>query len=157
VAHVLRHSGDDYDIRAFSPYGYDERQYCSPGFDLPVGCLMRTPNGEFPEYHTSADNVEFVHSEALGDSFLKCWQVIEILERNKAYVNLSPYGEPQLGKRGLYSGLTQQQAQLDPMAVFWVLNMADGSHTLLDIADRAGISFDKISRAADALVTHNLL
>ena len=87
------------------PYGYDERQYCSPGFDLPVGCLMRTPWGQFPEYHTSADDLDFVRPEALADSFFKLLSAVAILEENRTYVNLSPYGEPQLGKRGLYRHL----------------------------------------------------
>ena len=69
VCQVLKDSGDNHAITDFSPYGYDERQFCSPGFNLPVGCFMRTPHGQFPEYHTSADNLEFVKPEYLHDSF----------------------------------------------------------------------------------------
>ena len=78
--HVLKHSNNDYEILEFSPYGYDERQFCSPGFNLPVGCLMRTPFAKFPEYHTSADNLDFVGPEFLADSFAKCLAIVEVLE-----------------------------------------------------------------------------
>ena len=60
VPRVLKDADVDFEVIDFFPYGYDERQYCSPGFDLPVGCLMRTPHGQFPEYHTSADNMDFL-------------------------------------------------------------------------------------------------
>src|SRR5205085_3108615 len=98
AAHVLRTSGP-HQLLDFVPYGYDERQYCSPGFNLPVGCLMRTPNGRFPEYHTSADNLEFVTEAALEDSLGKAVAIAEILEHDASYVNLCPRGEPQLGRR----------------------------------------------------------
>ena len=101
AAHVLEQSGNDFEILDFLPYGYDERQYCSPGFDLPVGCLMRTPHGQFPEYHTSADNLEFIQPEKLAVSFSIYLAVLNILENNKKYVNQNPKCEPQLGKRGL--------------------------------------------------------
>ena len=103
--HVLRHSGDPHTVLDFVPYGYDERQYCSPGINLPIGCLMRSRHGEFAEYHTSADNLEFVQPWALADSLTKCLAAIDVLEYNRVYVNQKPKGEPQLGKRGLYKGL----------------------------------------------------
>jgi aminopeptidase-like protein len=155
AAHVLRHAGQDCRVREFSPYGYDERQYCSPGFDLPVGCLMRTPHGEFPEYHTSADNLDLVRREALADSFAKCRAILAVLEQNTTYVNLTPQGEPQLGKRGLYPA--DGASSPDGMALLWVLNQSDGRHSLLDIAERAGLEFGAIRRAADALRQHSLL
>jgi aminopeptidase-like protein len=148
VEHVLKHSGDSYRIIDFSPYGYDERQYCSPGFNLPVGCLQRTPHGEYSEYHTSADNCDFVKPEYLADSFLKYLSVFNILENNKTYLNTNPKCEPQLGKRGLYSATGgQSHAVVDQMALLWVLNFSDGRHTLLDIAERSGIRFDEIYEA----------
>jgi aminopeptidase-like protein len=155
AAHVLRHSAQEYRILEFSPYGYDERQFCSPGFDLPVGCLMRTPNGQFPEYHTSADDLAFVRPAALADSFAKCLAILTVLEKNATYTNLSPKGEPQLGKRELYA--TGGAGELDRMALLWVLNQSDGRHSLLDIAERAGLAFGPIQRAADALRDHRLL
>jgi len=101
-AHVLSRSENKYEIVEFSPYGYDERQFCSPGFNLPVGCVMRTPFGHYPEYHTSADNLSFIHPQALADSLTTCLEVCSVLESNRTYVNLNPKCEPQLGKRGLY-------------------------------------------------------
>jgi aminopeptidase-like protein len=158
AAHVLKESGKDFDIIDFFPYGYDERQYCSPGFDLPVGCLMRTPHGQFPEYHTSADNLEFVRPENLADSFSMYLAVLNRLENNKKYVNQNPKCEPQLGKRGLYDklgGLDNGKAL--QFAMLWVLNLSDGNHTIMDISERAGLEFDLLKEAADTLVEHRLL
>ena len=158
AAHVLKHSRSDYEVVDFIPYGYDERQYCSPGFNLPVGCLMRTPHGRYPEYHTSADNLDLVRPESLADSFLKCLKIFQILEGNRKYMNLNPRCEPQLGKRGLYGALGgQQDAVADQMAMLWILNLSDGSHTLLDIAYRANMDFRTILAAADALRDKGLL
>jgi aminopeptidase-like protein len=157
VIHVLKHSGGGYAVRDFGPYGHEERQYCSPGFNLPVGCLMRTPHGEFPEYHSSADNLEFVQPAYLGDSFSKCLAVITVLEDNKKYVNQNPKCEPQLGKRGLYRPLGGETQTIDQLALLWVLNLSDGQHTLLDVAERSDLPFETINKAADALVEHGLL
>lgn len=156
--HVLKHSGHEYRVAAFSPYGNDERQYCSPGFNLPVGRLSRTPDGEFPEYHTSADDLNFVDAPSLGNSFNQCLSILEVLEENRTYLNQNPKCEPQLGKRGLYKtfggyGDSQQQE----LALLWVLNQSDGSNSLLDIAERSGLSFALIHQAADALQGHGLL
>jgi aminopeptidase-like protein len=158
VMHVLRHAGKDYAILDFVPYGYDERQFCSPGFNLPVGCLMRTPDSCFPEYHTSADNLEFVHPAYLADSFSKYVAVLHILENNKRYVNKHPKCEPQLGKRGLYRVMGGKiDGALHELAMLWVLNFSDGQQTLLAIAERAGLPFEVIKNAADALCEHDLL
>jgi aminopeptidase-like protein len=158
VAHVLKHSGQDYGIIDFSPYGYDERQYGSPGFNLPVGCLMRTPHGQYPQYHTSADDLDFVSPESLADTFRKYLAVFRVLENNRTYLNLNPKCEPQLGKRGLYRLMGgDRDAGFDQMSLLWVLNLSDGSHSLLDIADRAGYEFSMISNAAEALREQRLL
>lgn len=158
AAHVLKDSGNDFEIIDFFPYGYDERQYCSPGFDLPVGCLMRTPHGEFPEYHTSADNLEFVRPENLAGSFSMYLAVLKRLENNKKYVNQNPKCEPQLGKRGLYDKLGgPDNGKALQFAMLWVLNQSDGKHTLRDISERAGLEFDLIKEAADVLAEHDLL
>ena len=158
VLHVLKHSGSAFDVEEFSPYGYDERQFCSPGFNLPVGCLMRTPHGQFPEYHTSADDLSFVQPQFLADSFFKCLAIVNVLEGNKTYINQNPKCEPRLGKRGLYGtvgGHTHTKAS--EIALLWVLNLSDGQHTLLDIAERSGLDFESIRTAADSLVVHDLL
>jgi aminopeptidase-like protein len=158
VVHVLEQTGAAHTIVDFSPYGYDERQYCSPGFDLPVGCLMRTPHGQFPEYHTSADDLDFVHPRYLGDSFATCVNVLDLLDANRTYVNLQPYGEPQLGRRGLYSAIGgHREPGRFQLALLWVLNLSDGRHSLLDIAERADMPFNLVREAASALQHVELL
>jgi aminopeptidase-like protein len=151
AAHVLRYLGD-HDVEEFSPYGYAERQYCSPGFNLPVGRLSRTPHGRFPEYHTSADDLDFVRPEHLAHSFAACLAILDVLENDRTYVNQNPKCEPQLGKRGLYREIGDNE-----MAMLWVLNLSDGDHSLLDISERAGLRFDAVRRAADLLRDHGLL
>lgn len=157
AAHVLTHSGKPFEILEFSPYGYDERQYCSPGFNLPVGCLMRSVWGTFPQYHTSADNLEFVQPLPLSESLRVCASILEVLEKNRRYQNLSPYCEPQLGRRGLYSSTGGEVIAADVNARLWVLNLSDGEHSLLDIAERSSISFSTLSKAADLLCEKGLL
>ena len=158
VAHVLEASGDAFEISDFSPYGYDERQFNSPGFDLPVGLLMRTPYERFPEYHTSADNLDFVRPDALADSFGKCLSVLHVLDNNRTLINQSPKGEPQLGRRGLYRDVSgQSDEKLEELPLLWVLNLCDGNHSLLDVAERSGLSFVRIKRAADELQRVGLL
>jgi aminopeptidase-like protein len=156
AAHVLGLAGA-HTLLDFAPYGYDERQYCSPGFDLPVGCLMRTPNGQYPEYHTSGDNLDFVASESLEDSLNKVLAIVEILEHDRAYINLSPKCEPQLGRRGLYRNTGGTSPRDFEMSLLWVLNLSDGRHSLLDIAERANMPFAAVRRAADALHDVSLL
>ena len=157
VGHVLKHSGREYTTVEFSPYGYDERQYCSPGFNLPVACLMRSQHGQFPEYHTSADNLDFVDPAALAESFTRLLAIFDVLERNRSYHNLNPKCEPQLGRRGLYSAVGGTNIRQLEMAMLWVLNLSDGSSSLLDIAERSGLSFETIGDAADLLLRHDLL
>jgi aminopeptidase-like protein len=157
VLNVLRHSGSSYDILDFSPYGYDERQFCSPGFDLPVGCFMRTPNGSFAQYHTSADNLDFVQPLLLAESFALALTIVSLLDDNRVYNNQNPKCEPQLGKRGLYRKIGGVEGGVDELALLWVLNLSDGTHSLLDIAERSGCAFDTIKRATDTLLDHHLL
>jgi aminopeptidase-like protein len=159
AAHVLRQSGAPHRVLPFTPYGYDERQYCSPGFDMPVGCLMRSPNGTFPEYHTSADNLDFIRGDALAHSLDTLERIVAVIEGDGFYLNLSPKGEPQLGKRGLYRpiGGQKEAGGFDGMALLWVLSLADGKHSLLDTAERAGMPFAAIRAAATALQEKGLL
>lgn len=158
VAHVLEHSGTPYTLRPFSPLGYDERQYCSPGFNLPVGCFMRTPNGCYPEYHSSADNLDLVRPEALAGSLVALRQVMDVLEHDDVFVSQNPKCEPQLGRRGLYAAVgglaTVPNYQ---QAIMWVLNLADGQHTLLEMAERAAMPFSTLHAAALHLETHGLV
>jgi len=158
ILHLLGNSGKPFNVRDFSPYGYDERQYCSPGFNLPVGCLNRTQHGKFSQYHTSADNLEFVAPDALADTLRLCLQIFDVLENNYTYLNRNPKGEPQLGKRGLYRSIGgHADAETREMAMLWVLNLSDGQHSLLDIAERSGLNFETIQKAASDLQHHQLL
>ncbi|MFJ6406762.1 DUF4910 domain-containing protein [Streptomyces hydrogenans] len=158
MRHVLETSGRPHHIKEFTPYGYDERQYCSPGFDLGVGSLSRTPYAGYPEYHTSADNPDFVSPEAMEDTLAVCREAFSVLDRDRRYVNLSPYGEPQLGRRGLYDSLGgRSDAKQAQMAMLWVLSLSDGEHGLLDVAERAGLPFDTVADAADALRAAGLI
>ncbi|MBZ6136325.1 DUF4910 domain-containing protein [Streptomyces olivaceus] len=152
LRHVLTASERPHRIAGFTPYGYDERQYCSPGFDLGVGSLTRTPYAGYPEYHTSADDLDFVSPAAMADTLAVCREAFAVLDRNRRYVNLSPYGEPQLGRRGLYDSLGgRSDAKEAQLAMLWVLSLSDGEHALLDVADRSGLPFDTVAGAADAL------
>jgi aminopeptidase-like protein len=156
--HALKHSGHEFEVRDFSPYGYDERQYCSPGFNLPVGSLSRTPHGEFAEYHTSADNLDLISPQSLAGSLVVYMSVLSILENNARYQNLNPHCEPQLGRRGLYRSLGGvPNAGQREQAMLWILNFSDGGHSLLDIAERANLPFDLIRQSADNLVERELL
>jgi len=157
AAHVLKHDGDSHEILEFSPYGYDERQYCSPGFNLAVGCLMRSVWGSFPEYHTSADNLAFIQPERLADSLRVCSAIVDVLEGNQRYRNLNPCCEPQLGRRNLYRPVNADAIGEEIHARLWVLNLSDGENALLDIAERSGIPFSVIREAAQLLCQSGLL
>jgi aminopeptidase-like protein len=157
VMHVLSHNSESPEFLEFSPYGYDERQYCSPGFNLPVGCMMRSVWGSFPEYHTSADSLEFIHPAQLAESLRICAAIFDVLESNRRYRNLNPYCEPQLGKRNLYRPTGGEAIGVELNARLWVLNLSDGEHSLLDIAERSHIPFSAISDAADLLSQSGLL
>lgn len=157
AAHVLRHCGEASEVMEFSPYGYDERQYCSPGFNLAVGCLMRSVWGTFPEYHTSADNLDFIKPAQLARSLGVSVGIAHVLENNLRYRNLNPCCEPQLGKRNLYRSTGGESIGVEINARLWVLNFSDGEHTLLDIADRSGLPFATIHHAAEVLCEGGLL
>ncbi|HEY2472001.1 MAG TPA: DUF4910 domain-containing protein [Terracidiphilus sp.] len=157
MAHVLRHCEETSQVLDFSPYGYDERQYCSPGFNLPVGCLMRSVWGTFPEYHTSSDNLDFIDPGQLTRSLRLCIQAFDVIERNQTYVNCYPYCEPQLGKRNLYRTSGGESIDEAIHARLWILNLSDGHHSLLEIAERSGLPFSMLRDAADMLETAGLL
>jgi aminopeptidase-like protein len=158
MSHVLRHASEAPSIIDFFPYGYDERQYCSPGFNLPVGLFQRSQFATFPEYHTSADNLDFIEPEHLAASYAMIWDAIGIIENNRYCRNLAPKCEPQLGKRGLYGSLGgDKDGQAKAMALLWVLNLSDGEHDLLTIAERAGTPFAVIADAASRLTEAGLL
>jgi aminopeptidase-like protein len=158
AAHVISMDPSGGHVEDFVPYGYDERNYCSPGFDLPVGALARTPHGRFAQYHTSADDLDLVRPEYLAGSLDACLTILDVIENDGVYLNTSPKGEPQLGKRGLYNrtgGLSRDQHS--EFALFWVLNYSDGRHSLLDIAERARLPFGVVAGAARRLGEAGLL
>ena len=149
AGHVLPHSRPDALVEDFVPWGGDERQFCSPGFDLPIGALTRTPHGLYPEYHSSADDLDLIGAESLGDSVAATLEILDVLERDRTYVSRSPYGEPQLGKRGLYRSVGG--GSFEEAALLWVLNLSDGEHDLIAVAERSGLPFGEIARAAELL------
>lgn len=158
VEHVLATSGTPFEIRDFEPFGYDERQFCSPGINLPMGCLMRTPNGEFDEYHTSGDDLDFIKPAFLADSYAKCLRILEILETDDVFINQYPFCEPRLSRHGLYESLPADVGRRQfQQAVQWVLNLSDGDHSLLDIAARAGMNFAVVRDAAMRLSACGLI
>jgi aminopeptidase-like protein len=157
AAHTLKHCGEASEVLDFSPYGYDERQYCSPGFNLAVGCLMRRVWGTFPEYHTSADNLDFISPVQLARSLRVCLAIADVMENNRRYCNVSPYCEPQLGKRNLYRSTGGESIGTEINARLWVLNLSDGKNSLLDIAERSGLPFATINDAAELLHEGGLL
>ena len=155
---VLRQTGRAHQVLDFEPYGYDERQFGSPGFNLPVGCLMRTPFGQYPEYHSSADDLRLVKPESLADTLDLLEQLVGTLEGETRYLNLNPRGEPQLGRRGLYDtlgGLSQTKQR--QMAMLWLLNFSDGDHSLEDIADRSQLPAEELREVARVLEKNGLL
>ncbi len=158
MIHALNHSGLSPVVEDFYPYGYDERQYCSPGFNLPVGLFSRSKFGAIPEYHTSADNLDFIRADALGESYRLINETIGAIEGNATYLNTHPKGEPQLGKRGLYGAIGgDKDAAAANMAMLWILNQSDGTNSLLDIAERAKLPFAVVHRTAKLLSDHGLL
>ena len=195
VAAALAGLGEDLVTEDFFPFGYDERQYCSPGFDLPVGVLTRTPWGRYPEYHTSADDLDFISAETLAGSLAAYLATAAVLEEGPGapapppaaaedghgsavrtgsevrssqarslrtagggrYRNLEPFGEPQLGRRGLYGGLGGAGRKDFELAMLWVLNQSDGEHSLDGIAERSGLPPGVVGEAAEALREAGLL
>ncbi len=159
VLNVLSTSDMPHEVIDFYPYGYDERQYCSPGFNLAVGSLSRTTHGCYPEYHTSADNLDFIKPDSMAESLQVYQSIVDILEYDKKFMNLKPMCEPQLGKRGLYeaTGGTHTNDKNFQMALLWILNLSDGQCSLLDISERSGIPFSTLKIAAEALLSTDLL
>ena len=158
AAYALESSGIDHELIDFFPYGYDERQYNSPGFRIPMGSLMRGRHGEFPEYHTSADDLDFIHDARLIESVDAAREILVTLDSNRLYRNLAPHGEPQLGSRGIYRAMGgDADPALLQMAMLWVLSLSDGTHDVQAIADRSGMSLETVAEAAELLACHRLL
>lgn len=155
---VLRDLGA-HEVLAFDPYeGSDEKQFCSPGFDLPVGSVMRTRNYHYPEYHTSLDNKALVSFPAMRASVDVLARMSGALEANTVWTNTVKFGEPQLGKHGLYSSLGGDRDQKESTrAMLWVLNLADGTRDLFAVAEQSGLPLDLVAAAASELAKAGLL
>jgi aminopeptidase-like protein len=156
--HVLRHSGKPHRVIPFAVGGSDERQYCSPGFNLPVGSLMRTPYQQFAAYHTSLDNRDFISFEHLQDTIDSYFAIVQVLELNRKYKNTVAYCEPQLGKRGLYPQSINPDDNREALHnLLHLLAFADGETDLIDIADRRGCSAHHFSQAIRQCAAAGLL
>ncbi len=143
--------GTDARIVDFEPYGYDERQFCSPGFDLPIGRLTRSANGQYDEYHTSADDLSLIRPDCLAQALQALAQLITVIDQNRKLMNLSPKGEPRLGKRGLYASVGGMSPGRFEHALLWLLSLSDGRHDLVSIAERSQIEWPLLVEAADRL------
>lgn len=142
----------------FEPTGSDERQYCSPGFNLPIGVIARSIYGSYREYHTSLDDRGFISFESLMESVDAYSSVLGVLDDNVVYRRTLPYGEPQLGRRGLYPTLGGPRQRDERLAALrWLLNLADGQHDLLAIAERSGIDFKLLCEAANRCLEAGLI
>ena len=157
VKHALREQREKHELWEFTPFGFDERQFCSPGFNLPFGCLFRTYSHHYPENHTSADNLDLVKPEKLAGALELCLKIANILDNNETYLNMRPEGEPQLGKHGIYRKVGGAIPPERLMHLFWILNYSDGEHSLLDIAEKSKFTFSDLKTAADILLKHGLL
>ena len=157
-AAALALAGQPFEAIDFFPYGYDERQFNSPGFRIPVGSLMRGRHGRFDAYHTSADSLELVQAPQLAAAVDAVLAIVDVLEGDARVRSLAPYGEPQLGRRGNYRALGgESDPEALQLAMLWVLSLADGEHTLVDAAERSGIPFATIRSAATLLERHALI
>lgn len=158
VETILSHSEAAYKVEDFFPMGSDERQYCSPGFNLPVGSLMRTRYGKYKEYHTSGDDKSFISFEAMADTIEIYLKVVELIENNCKPVNLLPDCEPQLGKRGLYPDISSSSEKTKIVeAIQWVLNYSDGLHDTIDIINKSKLKPSLIYSAIRSLNEAGLL
>ena len=174
VINILKESEESFEIKDFFPIGSDERQFCSPGFNLPVGSLMRTMYFNFPEYHTSSDNLDFVKAENLIKSFSMYLKIILELEKNSGrvklkekikeqnvnredvFINCFQKCEPNLGKRGLFNKVTRLDSGTT-LRINWILNLSDGTNSLSDISNISGIEYGLIKETSKLLLKHNLL
>jgi aminopeptidase-like protein len=157
AVHVLKQLREQPRVLDFFPSGSDERQYCSPGFNLPVASVMRSMYGNYPEYHTSLDNRDLLCIRALRESIDVYERIMRTLDANRPYVSLTPMGEPQLGRRGLYGTLGTRENTRFTDALLWVLNYADGEHDLLAVAEMSGIALEELAHAATACRDADLL
>jgi aminopeptidase-like protein len=149
--HVLERHATGYRTASFLHRGSDERQYCSPGVDLPVISIMRSMYAQYPQYHTSLDDLTFISPGGLAGSLEILKRCIGILEANVLF-KTTVLGEPQLGRRGLYPTLSTKQSAATVHDILNVLAYADGDHDLIALADRIGLDALDCERIARSLV-----
>ncbi len=154
--HVLKHLAPEHTEYSFLERGSDERQYCSPGVDLPIASLMRSKYGTYPEYHTSLDDLDFVTPAGLAGGLAIARACVDALDADRIPVTTTPC-EPQLGKRGLYPTLSTRDRSLQPRALVDLLAHADGHRTLLEIADVIGVPMDEAVRLCSRLEDEGLI
>jgi len=154
--HVLTHTHPDYKRYSFLDRGGDERQYCSPGVDLPVVSVMRTKYGQYPEYHTSLDDLNFISPEGLLGGYYVLKKCLECLETNNTLINTVTC-EPQLGQRGLYKTLSMKRDQKNSKDVLNLLAYCDGSNDLIAVADIINRPLWELMPLIEALMKNNLL
>ena len=154
--HVLKHSKKEFNIYDFLSRGSDERQYNAPGIDLPIGSLMRTKHGEYPEYHTSGDNLDIITPQSLKDSLEMYEMVIDVFENNHKY-KTTVLCEPQLGKRGLYPTISTKKTDEHILDMMNIIAYCDGDHDLLWIAEKMGKPISDIFPVVDSLINHGII
>jgi len=153
---VLKFKHPDFIKYSFLDRGSDERQYCSPGIDLPLVTLTRSKYGAYPEYHTSLDDLSLVTPKGLRGSYELFTDCIQLIERNSKYGNKC-YGEPQLGKRGLYPSLSTKTSGASVRNMMNFIAYADGANDLLDISNIIGVPPWELYLLADSLIKAGLL
>ena len=156
---VLEHNTEKFSILDFFPEGSDERQYSSPGYNLSIGLIMRSMYGTYKEYHTSLDNKNFISFESLLETIQIYFKTIKSIEADCKYKNLVPYGEPNLGKRGLYQLVNDdiKKIKKERSQMMWLLNLSDGNNSLSDIALKSNTSILDLNEIALKLIERKLL
>jgi aminopeptidase-like protein len=154
--HVIKHHYPDCAVYDFLERGSDERQYCSPGVDLPVVSLMRSKYGTYPEYHTSLDDLNLISPQGLAGAFGALQRCITLIEANGTY-RTTCFGEPQLGRRGLYPTLSQRDSGLQVKTMMDILAFADGTRDLVSLAERIGVSAETCVPIIARLIKERLL
>jgi aminopeptidase-like protein len=154
--HVLKHTDPDFIRYTWLDRGSDERQYCAPGVDLPIASIMRSKYGEYPEYHTSLDNLELVTPTGLQGGYDALRKAIEIIEKND-HLKSTVLGEPQLGKRGIYPTLSTKDSGKQVRSMMNMLSYCDGNKSLLEIAELIDEPFWGLTTIADQLIENDLL
>ncbi len=155
--HILKHTDQNFKSYTWLDRGSDERQYCAPGIDLPIASIMRTKYGQYPEYHTSLDDFDNVVTPAgLDGGYRAIRRAIEAIEKNKRY-RVTVFGEPQMGKRGLYPTLSTKKTHEQVRLMMNLISLCDGQHSLLEIAEKLKTPIWELYKLTDKLVEHGLV